>query len=317
MTLAAAEEVPQLSPRQARAAVAAIVQRYFGERPKRLKAQGGGLTNRVYEFTAGGRAYIVRMHADPTKLGAYLKEQWAMRHAREAGVPVPAVLEVSNEAAPHPYMISEKASGIPAAIHSQRRHILHEMGGFTRAIHRVRTHGFGEVFDWSHNTLSRCACWADYLGEGFEAEQRIAVLEKHRVLDRAALKTLRGRLAEMQRWKKPPVLQHGDMRLKNALVDPETGHVTALLDWENCLSAPGPYWDLAIALHDLGIDEKQAFAEGYGLKPAALAELMPFLRALNLLHYAVSLEQKLGKHDRAALAWERARLQGVFDLYRL
>jgi hygromycin-B 4-O-kinase len=316
VTLAAAEEVRQLSPRQARAAVASIVQRYFGERPKRLKAQGGGLTNRVYEFSAAGKAYIVRMHADPTKLGAYLKEQWATRHAREAGVPVPAVLEVSNEAAPHPYMICEKATGILACVHSQRRHILHELGGFTRAIHSVRTHGFGEVFDWSHNTLSRCARWADYLDEGFEVEQRLAVLEKQRVLDRAAMKTLRSRLAEMRRWKKPPVLQHGDMRLKNALVDPETGHVTALLDWENCLSAPSPYWDLAIALHDLGIDEKQEFADGYGLKPATLAELMPFLRALNLLHYAVSLEQKASQHDRAALAWERARLQGVFDLYR-
>ena len=52
----------------------------------------------------------------------------------------------------------------------------------------------------------------------------------------------------------------------------EKGRSCTILDWENCTSNLAPYWELSIALHDLCIDEKEQFLEGYGL---SIAEWLP------------------------------------------
>jgi hygromycin-B 4-O-kinase len=78
------------------------------------------------------------------------------------------------------------------------------------------------------------------------------------------------------------VLHHGDLRLKNLITGPESGRVAGLLDWENALSSPPPYWDLSIALHDLGIDEKEAFLIGFGMTPRRFAGAARFMRLLNV-----------------------------------
>jgi aminoglycoside phosphotransferase (APT) family kinase protein len=75
------------------------------------------------------------------------------------------------------------------------------------------------------------------------------------------------------------------MRMKNVNVDPK-GDLAAVIDWDDCHSAPAPWWDLAITLRELSIDEKRAFVEGYGLEAVTLPGLSGGLRALDLLHYA-------------------------------
>ena len=82
-----------------------------------------------------------------------------------------------------------------------------------------------------------------------------------------------------------PRLNHGDLRLKNTLVD-ASGQVCAVIDWEFATAAPAPEWDLAVALHDLSIDGKDAFIDGYGLDVKKFESLGPALAALNVLHYA-------------------------------
>jgi len=54
------------------------------------------------------------------------------------------------------------------------------------------------------------------------------------------------------------------LRLKNVILD-EKRRITAIIDWEECMSQIAPYWELSIALHDLTMDEKQSFLDGYGL----------------------------------------------------
>jgi hygromycin-B 4-O-kinase len=134
------------------------------------------------------------------------------------------------------------------------------------------------------------------------------------VLDARRRDDLRAALLEMRGWRKRAVLHHGDLRLKNVLVDAHSGRVSALLDWEHCLSAPAPYWDLSLALHDLGPDESEALLEGYGLKPAQFERIARPLRALNLLNYAPAIDAAVHGRDRVRLGWIRARLRGAFDL---
>ncbi|WP_245433814.1 phosphotransferase [Methylocystis hirsuta] len=42
----------------------------------------------------------------------------------------------------------------------------------------------------------------------------------------------------VRRWDPSPVLNHGDMRLKNVVAD-ASGAITAVIDWECCASNVG------------------------------------------------------------------------------
>jgi hygromycin-B 4-O-kinase len=302
------------SAQRSRRLVLDVARHHFGESARRIKERGGGLTNAVYELKTSQGAFIVRTHEDATRIKEYLKEQWAMDAARAAGVPTPKVLEVGNFADGRPYMVAEHAAGLEGRLAPDRLGTIEQLGRAARTLHGIRTHGYGKVFDWSINRLSRHASMAEFMNNGLDVDARIAVLVQQRMLGRAQAAALRRTAAEIARWKKPPSLQHGDLRLKNAIVDPKTGRLAALIDWDECCSMPGPGWDLSVALHDLGVDEKEAFLAGYGMSPKAYADLLPYLRCFNLLNYADAVRAALDKKDKNRLAWLRLRLAGALDL---
>jgi len=304
-----------LSPRRARRMVDTLCRHYFGEKPRRVERRGGGLTNLVYEFHAAGADYIARLHADPAQINRYLKEQWAMQHARAHGVPTPEVLEVDVGVVELPSMVSRKIDGSAATDHPQRIETIRELGRIAAKLHHARTHGFGSKFDWSSNRLSHCPTWGDYLDGEFDVGSRIATLARARMLSARQLDTLHASVEAMRGWRKPPVLNHGDLRLKNVVVAPGSGEVLALIDWDESLSAPAPYWDLSIALHDLSLDAKQAFLEGYGMSPQAYTNALPFMRAINTLNYAGTVARLQRDKRGPGLGWYRARLRGGFDLF--
>jgi aminoglycoside phosphotransferase (APT) family kinase protein len=303
-----------MSVRRARRLAREIVTHHFGTPPARLVHKTSGLTNFVFEVTHAQGDFIVRISDEPAKLNAYLKEQWASERAREAGVPTAEILEVGNEVVPHPYMISLKVRGEEATHHPKRLEIARELGALARRIHGIRTRGYGRTFDWSSNTLSKRESWRDYLANELRAQERIEVLERWKMLPPPALRRLRATVRQMAKWDVRPALTHADLRLKNVIVD-EAGRIGAVIDWENCESNLAPHWDLALALHDLGVDAKEAFVEGYGLRAKELLELAPAVRAINLLGYAPAVEALGESKDQAGLERYRARLSGALDLY--
>lgn len=292
----------------------AIVRRHFGRSPRGLAPLGGGVTNDVFVFSARGERCVLRINRDASKIQDFLKEQWAMNEARSVGVPTPEVLEVGNDPVGAAFMILRHERGITPCDHPERLDVLRQLGELCARLHGVATHGFGKVFDWSANRLSQRGRWAEFVDVDLAAADRIALLERHAMLTERGARELRAALAEMRRWRKRPVLQHGDLRLKNVLVDPKTCRIAALVDWEHCLSAPPPYWDLSVALHDLGVDEKEALLEGYGLVPKQYEGMAPHFRALNLLNYAPVVEAAARDGDKTRLAWLQIRLRGALDL---
>lgn len=289
---------------------------HFGARPTRLVEQKGGLTNSVWTMTVAGDRYVVRTHEDATQLERYRKEHWAMDAARAAGVATPRVFEVGL-ADDRPFMIAEYVNGTDAR-HAKDRHAMLELLGATAArLHTVRTHGFGESFDWSMNVLSRHDAWRDWLAHGFDVERRLDALLRRRMIDAPAANRLRTIARAMGRWNRRPVLHHGDLRLKNMLVDESSTRLVALIDWEDAVSAPAPHWDLAIALHDLGIDEKEAFLAGYDIAPRTYADALPFIRFFNVLNYADEVDRATRAKDRPRLALLRLRLSGALDLHSI
>lgn len=100
------------------------------------------------------------------------------------------------------------------------------------------------------------------------------------------------------------------------LVD-DTGRVGAIIDWEFALAAPAPEWDLALALHDLTIDGKDAFVEGYGLDHDHLVSITPALVALDMLHYAPFADAAARAGDDSLLRRYRRRFARAYDLYSI
>ena len=299
---------------KARGLVQEVARRHFGEAARKVEECGGGLTNSVWQLRVSQGDFIIRTHADATKITDYLKEQWAMDAARRAGVPTARVLEVGNFADGRPYMIAEHVRGIAGTEAPERLAIVEQLGRAAAKLHAVRTHGFGPVFDWSGNTLSRHESWAAWLEHGYGVEARLAVLLKHKAIDRRQGTRLRQIGAEMATWRKRPVLQHGDLRLKNVIVAEDSGQIASVLDWDNAVSSPAPYWDLSIALHDLGIDEKEAFLTGYGMKPRAFDTVLPFVRFFNMLNHADAVAEAAAAKKGDGLERLRRHLQGGLDL---
>jgi aminoglycoside phosphotransferase (APT) family kinase protein len=293
-----------------------IIEHHFGTKPKRLEHQSSGLSNFVFMVHHSEGEFIVRINPDPTKLNAYIKEQWAVSKAREVGVPTSEILEVGNEVIPHPYMVSRKAEGQEATTHPERHSIVREMGRYAALINSVPTDGFGSVFDWSSNQLSRNTTWSNYLHGELRLDARLALLKKYRLLPPKKLEQVRSLLEKAGKRSLKPSLSHGDIRLKNVLVD-DSGKITAFLDWEHCVSTLAPQWELSLSLHDLTIDEKQEFLTGYGLPSKKLLEVLPVVKALNIINYAPFVEQVADLTDKAQLEHYKLRLSGALDLYSL
>jgi aminoglycoside phosphotransferase (APT) family kinase protein len=293
-----------------------VIEYHFGAPPKRITYQAEGLSNIVFLIHHAEGEFVVRIGQTPGKINAYFKEQWAVNKAREAGIPTVEILEVGNEVIPAPFMVARYAKGQAATQHPERLAILREMGRYAALINAIPTDGFGSVFDWSKNQLSRNETWAEFLFQELQLEARLGILKKYKMLPPRKLKILAQGLEKAAGRTAKPRLNHGDVRLKNVLVDAK-GKIIALIDWEDCMSNLAPQWELSLALHDLSIDEKQEFLRGYGISDEKFAELAPLLKALNIINYAPHIEAAGEAEDVALLDSFRLRLSGALDLYSL
>lgn len=307
---------PNFDLREAKAMTRQIIEHHFGTKPKRIVHQTSGLSNFVFMVYHAEGDFVVRLSPDPTRINSYIKEQWAVAKVKEVGVPTSEILEVGNQVVPHPYMISRKVNGHEATFHPERLSILREMGRYAALINSVPTDGFGSVFDWSNNQLSRNENWRDFLHGELQIESRLETLKKYRMISPQKIKTLGSILSKVRRPSIKPALTHGDIRLKNVMVD-EEGEIVAIIDWEDCTSNIAPHWELSIALHDLSIDEKQKLIEGYRLPDKKMSEIAPFIKALNIINYAPHIQSAADSKDSAQMEYYRIRLNGTLDLYSL
>lgn len=292
-----------------------IIAHHFGnKKPRRIVHKTSGLSNFVFAVDHAEGDFIVRMSPDPTRINSFFKEQWAQNKAREAGVPTPEILEVGSSVIEQPFMISRVVEGGEATHHRKRFEIVREMGRYAALINSIKTEGFGSTFDWSHNQLSHNKTWKEFLENELCYEEKLAALEKNKMMNAAQGKKIRRILTDAAKEKAPPALNHGDIRLKNVMVN-EAGKITAFLDWEHATSNLAPAWELSLALHDLSIDEKQVFLEGYGLKEKKLLDVMPVVKAINFVNYAPEIERLANEKNTAHLERYRTRLTGALDLY--
>lgn len=293
-----------------------VARHHFGKSYKKIEFKPAGKTNFVFEvFTTKGN-YIIRIATSGMKIHDYMKEQWATQKASQAGVPVPEILEVGNEIIDLPYMLQEKAEGTEAIHHPDRLKILSKLGKYARKIHSIPTESFGSVFDWSKNKLSKKKTWVEFLNEELKVAEGFKFLERHELMNTKKIKKLNTEFERVKKWKVTPTLNHCDLRLKNVIVD-EAGVIKALIDWENCSSNCAPYWDFSIALHDLSIDAKQQFLEGYEPDIEEFKKNAYSLTLFNIINYIPALQIMIDKKQKEQLELYKLRLDGSLDLFSL
>ena len=293
-----------------------LISYHFPKKKFTIKPLGGGLTNYVFAVHAGTDSLVVRINDKPEKIHFFMKEQWAVAKAKEKGIPVPDILEVGNDIIPHPYMISRKIEGEEATHHKCSLDIIRKVGHYASVIHTIPTIGFGHTFDWSQNTLSKNDTWKDYLECELNVNHRLNILKKYKLLPEKVVARINKELNKIRKWEQPTCLHHGDLRLKNIMVN-KNGDITAIIDWENCISSIGPYWDTSIALHDLSIDAQWRYLEGYEFPNQKLKKMITAIKVFNLLNYAPVIERIIRKNDKTKLDHYKLRLQGVLDLFSI
>ena len=196
-----------------------LVGHYFPGKKLRIIPLGGGLTNKVFAVKVGPEELVIRLGTDKDKINAFLKEQWAVTKAREKKLPVPEILEVGISIIPMPYMISRKVLGENATGHANQSEILHELGRLAATIHTIPTSGYGQTFDWSENSLSKNDKWKQFILDEWKGKERLEMLRKLKMISLAGYRRIKIELGKLSRLKGNPCLQHGDLRLKNTMVD--------------------------------------------------------------------------------------------------
>lgn len=292
-----------------------IVQHHFGSPASRIVYKSSGRTNYVFAVNHVDGQFVVRISPEAEKINAFRKELWTSHKVREVGVPSPEVIAVGNDIAAEPYMITRRVTGTEASHHPKRDRIIHAMGHCAAMINSIQTHGFGSNFDWTTDD-TRIDSWGDYLAREFELEKRLQLFSSTDILPDAELDQLSQIIQGTEPDGIKPALNHTDMRLKNVIVD-EGGDLAAIIDWEECISTVAPQWELSIALHDLSIDEKQIFLDGYGLSNDQLEHMAPLIKAFNILNYSTAIQIAVDKNDRKTLSDLKLRLRGSLDLYSL
>ena len=292
-----------------------IVRKHFGTPASRIVYRSSGRTNYVFAVNHVEGQFVIRISPDPERVDAFLKESWATQAVRKAGVPSTEVLAVDNDIGAEPYMITRRVTGTEASHHPRRNRIIQEMGRFASMINSIRTTSFGTNFDWTSNG-DKHRTWDDYLRNEFQIEKRFEFFAQQRIVPKSVLDRLISTFDASRNAHIKPSLNHSDLRLKNVIVD-DDGEIAAIVDWEECMSTIAPQWELSIALHDLSIDEKQLFLEGYGLSNRHIEEMAPLIKAFNIINYYNVAAQAVEQRDHKKLAEIKLRLEGSLDLYSL
>jgi aminoglycoside phosphotransferase (APT) family kinase protein len=211
----------------------------------------GGRSNLTYRIEDGeGRRVVLRrppLHGVLQSAHDVAREHRILTALSSSGVPVPRCLglEEDTEVTGAPFYVMEHVDGVvvrsaevarsalaPAARAAASRDLVDVLA----RLHAVDLEGVG---------LASLARHEDYLGRQLRRWKR--QLDQVRTRDVAILDEVHDRLVARIPAQGPATIVHGDYRLDNLLLDPSTGAVTAVLDWE--LTTLGdPLADLGLLL---------------------------------------------------------------------
>ncbi|MEX2549925.1 MAG: phosphotransferase family protein [Nitriliruptoraceae bacterium] len=233
--------------------------------PLRAERATGGRSNLTYIVTdANDRRVVVRrppLHGVLSSAHDVAREHRILSALGPTDVPVPSCLGVEDDPAiiGAPFYAMEYVGGIIARDQASARRLPPDQrrtssGSLVDVLARLHAVDIDAV------GLGDLARREDYLAR--QLHRWHTQLEQGRTRDTSALEDVHHRLAAEIPEQGPATIVHGDYRLDNLVLDPSSGEVSAVLDWElTTLGDPLAdlglllvYWveaaDLSIALPD-------------------------------------------------------------------
>jgi aminoglycoside phosphotransferase (APT) family kinase protein len=266
---------------------------------------GKGSVNKVFIVEAVDHKVVVRMSDRAEALEEYTKEAWCIERAAARGVPVPSVMSVGRcEGIAYiiqSYIAGDEGRDSPAP----KPGIWRELGKYAKLIHSIGVRGFGLKLSEITQGDARQS-WARYLKYNIESLTEDDPLIRLKVLTRPQSEVIKAVFADLKGREFTFGLNHGDISLKNTIVD--TRGRVSLLDWGSAEAAIVPHHDLIQMLKMNMLEgvpsgeEIRAFLAGYGISPAELERMMPELESLLVLRAFDKL--------RWAIDWNVEELDG-------
>lgn len=248
---------------------------------------GKGEANTVLSVLTSKGRLIVRFQAGSDAYKTYVKEEWCIGQAKQAGIPCAEVILVGRGETCS-FMIQRQLEGTHGADwQGDMKHVWHELGRYSAILNSIRVKGFGESLkDPANgdfvNTWKGIVDWSmDYLFSD-------SFLVNNEIISGRQRETISARLNEMYTWTFDPVLTHGNLAPKNAIVD-ATNRVH-LIDWGTAGAHRGVHLELS-EIMTWEPDEKyvKAFLDGYGLSAGDLIEIQRDVDTLILLRLLDSI----------------------------
>ena len=288
---------------------AKIISGFLDEPPVKVTPLiGKGSVNKVFIVEAGNYKVVVRMSERGEALDEYEKEAWCIENAAARGVPGPSVLTVGRYKS-NAYIVQSYIAGDEGRVSQvPKRAIWRELGKYARKIHAIEAVGFGlKLSDMMQGDARKS--WLRYLEYNIESLTEDDQLIKLNVLTKSQSKIIKAIFADLKGREFIFGLNHGDISLKNTVVD-EHGIVN-LLDWGSAEGNIVPHHDLIQMLKMKMLEnapndeEIQAFLDGYGIAQSEFERMMPELESLLLLRAFDKL--------RWAVDWHVKELDGFIS----
>jgi aminoglycoside phosphotransferase (APT) family kinase protein len=247
---------------------------------------GKGSVNEVFIVEALNHKVVVRMSDRGGALEEYDKEAWCIERASARGVLVPSVISVGRcEGTAYiiqSYIAGDEGRDSPA----HKSKIWRALGKYAKLIHSIGAPGFGLKLSEITQGDARKS-WLRYLEYNIESLTANDPLIGLQVLTQPQSKIIKGVFANLKGREFTFGLNHGDISLKNTIVDVR-GRIT-LLDWGSAEAGIVPHHDL-IQMLKMNMSEGDpdgegigAFLDGYGISPASFERMMPELESLLVL----------------------------------
>ena len=224
--------------------------------------------------------WIVRMTPAEVYCHVYHKEERAMVLARAAGVPVPEVRHVGYGIIPFSYSILEFLPGqLATEYDGPLEQVWEQVGRYAAMINAIELERYGfniDDLDPAERLHQDWRTFLDACAQRFDLD----LMTRHGVIRDDDAHSFKERFECLGELVVKPTLVHGDLLLRNILVD-AGGQITGLLDWGNAASLVAPYFEFAQLFLGMETPEQaqfqrnylQSFLRGYGLSRQAYADV--------------------------------------------
>lgn len=244
------EEFKSYKPVHTKEEVIQLTEFVLGRKVQSLDRQDLGEINAVYFIDMdNGQQCVVRISPKERNYNKFFAEAWAFKKCHEVGVPTPEVLavDVSLSRFPEAFMITRRIKGISGSkaysTEDEKLALLKQLGHYLSLIHKIKVKGFarhpevqGDELVGKYSTL-----WESLKAD---LDSREEILIEQYLLPKEKIEKYKKMFEDNKELfdLKSASLVHGDMSLKNSIVD--GSKIVGVVDMEDCM-AYDPVQDFA------------------------------------------------------------------------